>query len=107
MKVNLKLIGQFIEIFQMDESQIELEPDATVLDLLHAICKTDEQRKRIFVQTDSFFAVPADQELGKPGQPLRISQVRTRLNKLPDRDTMQAINEMFGIEDLAPSLCRS
>jgi sulfur carrier protein ThiS len=52
LKVNLKLIGQFIEIFQMDESQIELEPDATVLDLLHAICKTDEQRKRIFVQTD-------------------------------------------------------
>ena len=40
---------------------------------------------------------------GKPDQPLRISQVRTRLNQLPDRSTTEAINDIFGIEEAAPS----
>ena len=52
MNVKLKLFGQFIQTFQMDESQIELEPNATVLDLLNTICKTKKKRDSIFVTSD-------------------------------------------------------
>ena len=48
MKINLKLFGRFIQIFQLNEKEISLEPGGTVLDLLNSLCKTDELRKNIF-----------------------------------------------------------
>lgn len=52
MKISLKLFGQFIQIFQMDEKEIILESGATILDLIHSLCKTDKQRDSLFVTTD-------------------------------------------------------
>jgi sulfur carrier protein ThiS len=36
----------------MDESQVELEPNATVLDLLITICQTKKKYDSIFVSAD-------------------------------------------------------
>lgn len=52
MKINLKLFGQFIQIFQMDEKEIVLESGGTILDLIHYLCKTDKQRDSLFVTND-------------------------------------------------------
>lgn len=48
MKINLKLLGRFIQIFQFDEKEISLKPGATVLDLLNSQCQTEELRNTIF-----------------------------------------------------------
>lgn len=48
MKINLKLFGRFIQIFQIDEKEIILKTGDTVMDLLNSLCKTEELRKNIF-----------------------------------------------------------
>ena len=48
MKISLKLFGRFIQIFETDEKEIDLTPDATILDLLNHLCKTQELRNSIF-----------------------------------------------------------
>ena len=52
MKINLKLFGRFIQIFQIDEKEIRLESGATILDLLNHLCKTQERRNSIFSSTN-------------------------------------------------------
>jgi sulfur carrier protein ThiS len=52
LKINLKLFGRFIQIFQMAEKEMDLASGATILDLIHSLCKTDEQRDCLFVTTD-------------------------------------------------------
>ncbi len=51
MKINLRLFGRFIQIFQMDEKEISLETGGTVLDLLNDLCNTQERRNTIFSST--------------------------------------------------------
>jgi sulfur carrier protein ThiS len=48
LKINLKLFGRFIQIFQIDEKEIILKTGDTVMDLLNSLCKTEELRKNIF-----------------------------------------------------------
>ncbi len=48
MKIHLKLIGRFSQLFQIDEKEIEMDSGATVLELLNSICNTNELRKTIF-----------------------------------------------------------
>jgi thiamine biosynthesis protein ThiS len=52
LKINLKLFGRFIQIFQIDEKQISIEPGTTVLDLLNDLCVSKERRNSIFSSTN-------------------------------------------------------
>lgn len=52
MEINLKLLGRFSQLFQIDEKEIDLKSDATVLDLLNFLCHTKELRKNIFGNSD-------------------------------------------------------
>ena len=48
MKIQLKLLGQFIEIFQAEEKSLKFRKGSNVRDLLNHLCDTDERRIKIF-----------------------------------------------------------
>ena len=48
MKINVKFLSKFKDIFGTDEMQLELEDSAKVHDALDLLCDSEDRRKSIF-----------------------------------------------------------